>query len=700
MKTTFVQVVKLTGVMFCSAWLAGGIGGSEAVSAPAKADATVVLPDVTNAASAEASDALSDDPVSPADSNPVISSTVPPSLPQLSPGLKEVIGLAQAQVGEEVLLAYVQKSGHTFNPTVEEVVYLHDLGVSDKVIAAMINSGKGAGSGLDATTSLAATPANAAPADAVTPGPEDAGLTLPVASAPAEMASAAAPVTTFYQDLSPYGSWLQIADYGWCWQPSVAVINTGWRPYADRGRWVWTDCGWYWQSDYSWGWAAFHYGRWQRHGTFGWFWVPDTCWAPAWVSWRYSDSYCGWAPLPARARYYPGSGFSYRHASVGAGFEFGLRDRDYTFVRPEHFYHHNLSAHYLPASQVNKAYRQTHVENHFQGGNNGWAVTVTGVPVERIAAVAKTDIQTVSVRDLPTSARRDFRPDRLVRDGSAVAVFRPSLENREGVTSLRGNHLVSPVSAPVFNAGNTVTRPQVAAGVTPVGSRIIQSGVTGNTSVNVSTDHAQTPLAGHRFPVLQRPADVGTAEATEHSSTFRLANRSSSTLFNPVAPRDGDSPQREFRREPNNLPATSFNAGGTVNAGSRPLVLPQTPAPFVPATSFNTPRFNSHFESQSRRFEPNTSLPTVERTPRMNATERSFGTRTLEPRFNSPTLSSPRTVETPRFSVPETRSFTPSPGYSRPAAPQYTPPAPVQSAPVNNHSFSSPGGSGNRQDRR
>ena len=30
----------------------------------------------------------------------------------------------------------------------------------------------------------------------------------------------------------------------------------------------------------------------------GWFWVPGRRWAPAWVSWRQSDDYLAWAPLP------------------------------------------------------------------------------------------------------------------------------------------------------------------------------------------------------------------------------------------------------------------------------------------------------------------------------------------------------------------------------------------------------------------
>src|SRR5690606_36433667 len=105
-------------------------------------------------------------------------------------------------------------------------------------------------------------------------------------------------INYFENALAPYGTWIDVADYGRCWQPTVVLINRSWRPYADRGRWVYTSHGWYWQSDYSWGWAPFHYGRWHQDRRHGWVWVPGSTWGPAWVSWRYTDDYCGWAPLP------------------------------------------------------------------------------------------------------------------------------------------------------------------------------------------------------------------------------------------------------------------------------------------------------------------------------------------------------------------------------------------------------------------
>jgi hypothetical protein len=106
-------------------------------------------------------------------------------------------------------------------------------------------------------------------------------------------------VDFFYDNLSDGGNWVEVGDYGYCWQPSVAVSNTGWRPYSD-GYWAYTDVGWTWVSYEDFGWATYHYGRWLRLRGRGWVWVPGREWGPAWVSWRTGGDYVGWAPLPPR----------------------------------------------------------------------------------------------------------------------------------------------------------------------------------------------------------------------------------------------------------------------------------------------------------------------------------------------------------------------------------------------------------------
>ena len=113
--------------------------------------------------------------------------------------------------------------------------------------------------------------------------------------------------STFYTRLEPQGEWRETSNYGYVWQPRVALESRDWRPYT-FGRWVYTDAGWTWISEESFGWATYHYGRWTRLRGIGWVWVPGNEWAPAWVSWRSSNDYVGWAPLPPEARFERGSG--------------------------------------------------------------------------------------------------------------------------------------------------------------------------------------------------------------------------------------------------------------------------------------------------------------------------------------------------------------------------------------------------------
>ena len=97
----------------------------------------------------------------------------------------------------------------------------------------------------------------------------------------------------FYSPLAAYGTWVDVSPYGRCWRPADIVPE--WRPYT-VGHWEWTDAGWYWMSDEPWGWACCHYGSWVLDPIYGWVWIPAVEWAPAWVVWRETPDYIGWAP--------------------------------------------------------------------------------------------------------------------------------------------------------------------------------------------------------------------------------------------------------------------------------------------------------------------------------------------------------------------------------------------------------------------
>ena len=132
----------------------------------------------------------------------------------------------------------------------------------------------------------------------------------------------------FYDNLSPYGQWINDPAYGYVWVPNV---DDDFRPYFTEGHWVMTEYGNTWVSDYPWGWACFHYGRWVYNEYYGWLWVPGSEWGPGWVAWRWGDGFCGWAPL------YPGI--------VWAGIGYSCPEDWWIFMHPRYLYkprYHNV----------------------------------------------------------------------------------------------------------------------------------------------------------------------------------------------------------------------------------------------------------------------------------------------------------------------------------------------------------------------
>lgn len=108
----------------------------------------------------------------------------------------------------------------------------------------------------------------------------------------------------FYENLAHYGQWIEDANYGYVWSPNV---TGNFRPYFTNGHWAMTQFGNTWVSDYKWGWACFHYGRWIFDSYYGWLWLPGTTWGPAWVMWRVGSGYYGWAPLSPDFQFKPGA---------------------------------------------------------------------------------------------------------------------------------------------------------------------------------------------------------------------------------------------------------------------------------------------------------------------------------------------------------------------------------------------------------
>ena len=231
-------------------------------------------------------------------------------------------------------------------------------------------------------------------------------------------------VTYFYNNLLPYGSWIELPGYGWCWQPSVVVMNRGWRPYCDGGHWVYSDAGWYWASDYSWGWAPFHYGRWFSDPRCGWVWIPDLLWGPAWVSWRTGGDFCGWAPLPPHADFDVKLGLRFNGVKVGLGFDFGLGADVFTFVALKDFNDHDLRRRRVGRTDAPKVYKETTVMNNYVVIHK--QVVNEGIKVERVAAATHTEVRKATLRDLPAGSAGMAQAHGWEKSG--LVVYRPELK--------------------------------------------------------------------------------------------------------------------------------------------------------------------------------------------------------------------------------------------------------------------------------
>jgi hypothetical protein len=59
---------------------------------------------------------------------------------QLSSGVAEILKLGRAQVGDDVIIAFIRSSGTTYRLSASEVLYLRAQGVSDQVVTAMLNT--------------------------------------------------------------------------------------------------------------------------------------------------------------------------------------------------------------------------------------------------------------------------------------------------------------------------------------------------------------------------------------------------------------------------------------------------------------------------------------------------------------------------------------------------------------------------------
>ena len=187
---------------------------------------------------------------------PVVSKVAAPL--KLPYGVDDVLKLSRAQIGEQIIVNYVQSSGTVYNLASKDIVYLKTQGVSDNVISAMLTQRSRLELAAQSAQAHATTAPNGPPPSDATTVPTvpsyfdsnaayaEAPLTPPTSSTYVIPYSAANPYYGPYSySYSPYADWGPY--YGGYWGPSVAF------GFGFGGRGVFRD-----------GRAGFHGG----HGSF------------------------------------------------------------------------------------------------------------------------------------------------------------------------------------------------------------------------------------------------------------------------------------------------------------------------------------------------------------------------------------------------------------------------------------------------
>jgi len=215
----------------------------------------------------------------------------------------------------------------------------------------------------------------------------------------------------FYDYLSTHGIWVYHSRYGYIWIPEVRTYN--WRPYT-YGQWVWTDYGWTWISSFDWGWVPFHYGRWGRDAQLGWFWVPGNLWGPAWVVWRSSHLYIGWAPLPPDVPFIPGKGIHTLPYSLNA--------YNWIFINGRYFLNSRLSRYILPVERNRTIIYKTSLKARIEVEND--RIINRALDESFVRSITKRRVTKYSLQDKDKAGPSKVRVNRL-------EIFRPMIKTEK-----------------------------------------------------------------------------------------------------------------------------------------------------------------------------------------------------------------------------------------------------------------------------
>jgi hypothetical protein len=382
---------------------------------------------------------------------------------------------------------------------------------------------------------------------------------------------------SFYDALSPYGQWINNPQYGYVWMPNV---GPDFKPYSTNGNWVYTDGGWTWASNYPWGWATFHYGRWFFEEGYGWMWIPGTEWAPAWVSWRRSPEYYGWAPLGPSV-------------SISASVEDGYNPPPHywCFVPQQYVTSPHVNNYYVSEQQnvtiinnttvihnttiVNNTVNNTTIVN-----NN---VSNTRVNVNNYAGGPDpVEVSRVTGAPLRPVALRESNAPGENRTGAELAIYRPRVN-----AAPQGNGMSAPRPAPAHVQTLTNVRPVNATIYNNNRGNINNTNITNTTTNNTRIDNNTTNNNTNINNNNSRNTNItnNTANST-NNNTINNNNNTTNNTNNNVNNRTVVNPSNTGSSTNNRPPAgPGFNRPNTPAPGN-------SGAPVVQQTSSKPPATN------------------------------------------------------------------------------------------------------------
>lgn len=275
----------------------------------------------------------------------------------------------------------------------------------------------------------------------------------------AQRSSRGGPVTyqIFYDELSPYGTWIDYPGYGQVWHPQIAG---DFRPYLTNGYWDYSNEGWMWMSNYDWGWAPFHYGRWLYDDMYGWLWIPGYDWSPAWVTWGMYDNYYAWAPLM------PGVNIGVQFGNWRpASFYWNVCDRSRIYDR-------NISSIIVRRNETRNFINNISVINNF-GNTRGRNYYAKGPDLNDVQRYTKQKITPASIREV----NRGNSVPVTKRQGNQMQVYRPTVTNPQPREYRRiENNNVNPVRAEGDRINNGREQQQANIERLPVQRRVENNG--------------------------------------------------------------------------------------------------------------------------------------------------------------------------------------------------------------------------------